>query len=91
MPRSLGFEIATDRENYRLDAYLFGEAQSRVVVSIKLEKQGEFQVFVGANLKIPHALLGRVASINFVIDGQNILTTSEAKRLYDNALPNYLA
>ena len=91
MPRGLGFEIATDTDNYRLDAYLFGEAQSRVVVSIKLEKQGEFQVFVGANLKIPHALLGRVASINFVIDGQNILTTSEAKRLYDNALPNYLA
>ena len=90
MPRNLGFEIATDRENYRLDAYLFGEAQSRLVVSVKPENQGEFQRFVGANLKIPHTLLGRVTNSDFLIDGQNILITKEAKHLYDNALPSYL-
>ena len=33
-PRGLGFDIEADGE-VRLDAFLFGEAQSRVVVSVK--------------------------------------------------------
>ena len=90
MPRDLGFDIATDTDNYRLDAYLFGEAQSRIVVSVSPSKQAEFQAFVGGNLKLPHALIGRVTQEGLAIDGQNILNTQEAKNLYDNALAGYL-
>ena len=90
MPRNLGFDIATDTDNYRLDAYLFGEAQSRIVVSVSLSKQAEFQAFVGGNLKLPHALIGRVTKESLAVDGQNILNTQEAKHLYDNALAGYL-
>jgi phosphoribosylformylglycinamidine synthase subunit PurL len=85
MPRGLGFSIVTD-DNYRTDAFLFGEAQSRVVVSVNPDNQGEFQKYIGADLKIPHALIGKVKSENFVVNNTTIISTAEAKDLYDNSL-----
>ena len=41
MPHDMGFDISTD-ENFRKDAFLFGECQSRVVVSIHPDKQNDF-------------------------------------------------
>ena len=90
MPRNLGFEITTDTDNYRLDTYLFGESQSRIIVSISPGKQGEFQKFVGADLKIPHSLIGKVTADGFVIDKKNIILTKEAKELYDNSIGNLM-
>jgi len=85
MPNNLGFEVAT-MDDFRQDAFLFGESQSRVVVSVSPDKQATFQRVLGADLKIPHALLGQVTKGVFVIDGQSIMSTSEAKELYDNSL-----
>src|SRR3546814_10543550 len=45
MPRNLGFDINSD-VNIRKDAFLFGEAQSRVVVSVKPELQEQFLEFM---------------------------------------------
>jgi len=42
MSGNLGFDICTDKQ-YRLDAYLFGESQSRVVVSLASEKMAELE------------------------------------------------
>ena len=56
MVRGLGFDISTEA-NYRKDAYLFGEAQSRVVVSVRPAMQGAFQKYLGATAQIPHALI----------------------------------
>ncbi len=90
MHNDVGFSIATDTDNYRLDAYLFGEVQSRVVVSVSLEKQDEFQRYLGAEAKIGHALIGQVTASGCMIDGQQLMTTAEAKDLYDNALGNLM-
>ncbi len=90
MPRGLGFQIATD-ENFRTDAYLFGEAQGRVLVSVKAAQQGEFQKYLGGDLKVPHTLLGKVAAQDFVVDKANVLSTSQAKDLYDNSLGEIMA
>ncbi len=90
MPRGLGFEI-TSMDDYRKDAFLFGEAQSRVLVSVSPEKQAEFQQIVGGTLKTPHALLGKVTAKGFVVDGQTIVTSEEAKDLYDNSLGKIMA
>ncbi|MFN3378045.1 MAG: AIR synthase related protein, partial [Runella zeae] len=90
MPRGLGFEI-TSMDDYRKDAFLFGEAQSRVLVSVSPEKQAEFQQIVGGTLKTPHALLGKVTTKGFVVDGQTIVTSEEAKDLYDNSLGKIMA
>jgi phosphoribosylformylglycinamidine synthase len=90
MPRGLGFGVSTDK-NFRTDAFLFGEAQSRVLVSVKADKQGEFQKRLGADLKIAHSLLGAVTRQDFVVDGQTVVTTAEAKDLYDNTIGRIMA
>jgi phosphoribosylformylglycinamidine synthase len=90
MPRGLGFAIATD-QNFRTDAFLFGEAQSRVIVSVKPSLQGTFQKILGADLKIPHTLLGNVTAEGFSVNQSLVLATQEAKVLYDNALGALMA
>ena len=85
LPSGLGFEVAT-MDDYRTDAFLFGESQSRVVVSVSPENQAEFQKILGGELKTTHALLGKVTLGGFVVDGQEVISTAEAKDLYDNSL-----
>ncbi|MGZ4117401.1 MAG: phosphoribosylformylglycinamidine synthase subunit PurL, partial [Bacteroidia bacterium] len=41
MPNGLGFDISSD-EDVRKDAFLFGEAQSRVIVSVKKSDEDKF-------------------------------------------------
>lgn len=84
MPRGLGFSVNTD-EKLRKDAFLFGESQSRVVVSVKSEKQIEFITFLQKSGS-SFVNLGKVKGDAFVIDGETIISSTEAKELYDNAL-----
>lgn len=84
MPRGLGFSVDTD-EKLRKDAFLFGESQSRVVVSVKPEKQIEFITFLQKS-GVPFVNLGKVKGDAFVIDGETIISSTDAKALYDNAL-----
>jgi phosphoribosylformylglycinamidine synthase len=88
MYRNLGFDITTDN-SFRQDAYLFGEAQSRVLVSVKADKQPEFEQQL-SDLSTTYQHLGTVTREGFVVDGQTIMGTSEAKDLYDNSLANIL-
>lgn len=44
MPRGLGFEV-TANPNIRKDAWLFGESQSRVIVSLPTEQSAELERF----------------------------------------------
>jgi phosphoribosylformylglycinamidine synthase subunit PurL len=90
LPRGLGFNITTD-SNFRKDAFLFGEAQSRVLVSVKPDQQAEFQKRLGGDLKIPHTLLGAVTPWDFVVDGQQVLSTRDAREMYDNSLGKLMA
>lgn len=84
MPRGLGFNINPDR-NIRLDAFLFGESQSRVVVSVKPEKNDAFfEALEKSNVKF--SLLGKVHAADFRIVDEPILTSAGAKELYNNSL-----
>ncbi len=86
MPRSLGFAIATAK-NMRKDAFLFGESQSRVVVSVGLEKQVVFE----KNIKTDYLLLGKVTKEpSLRVDDEILITEHAAKELYENTLPTYL-
>jgi phosphoribosylformylglycinamidine synthase len=84
MPRGLGFNINPDN-NIRLDAFLFGESQSRVVVSVKPETN---DVFLEALKKtgVKFSLLGKVHAADFRLEDRPLLTSSGAKELYDTAL-----
>jgi phosphoribosylformylglycinamidine synthase len=89
MPSNLGFDITTNRA-YRKDAFLFGESQSRIIVTVKPAQKTEFEKALQAT-KIDFEYLGKVTTGNFVIDGENYIEVQEAKNKYDNALANYLS
>ena len=88
MPRGLGFDIVSDAD-IRLDAFLFGEGQGRVVVSVTEEQEEafvEYMVASGVNM----TLLGHVTKGKLQIDEQHFGFISDAKTIYDNALGAHL-
>jgi phosphoribosylformylglycinamidine synthase len=84
----LGFKITTDA-NLRKDAFLFGEAQSRAVVTIDPHEQPILERILHA-MELPFTLLGEVTTGEIVIDGKNYGDIQSIGELYDNALGNIL-
>jgi phosphoribosylformylglycinamidine synthase len=87
-PNNLGFSIKTNKE-IRKDAYLFGESQSRVVVSVIPSEQKAFEQFLQQN-NLPFENIGTVTKENFVVDGEDFGSVAEYKNGYNTALENYL-
>lgn len=88
MPNGLGFAIETDSE-IRKDAFLFGEAQGRVVVSVKPENREAF-VELMATSETEFSYLGVVTASGNVVDDELFDTTAHAKSVYDNVLHTHL-
>ena len=83
--RSLGFEVKSSYTEIRKDAFWFGEAQGRVVVSIDPSTVSEFESL----LDIPFEKLGSVGSGSIIIDDDNWGNIKEWREKYDNAIGNY--
>ncbi len=88
MPNGLGFDIASDSA-IRKDAFLFGEAQGRVVVSISAEEQERF-VELMATSEIEFSLLGTVTNGALSIDEESFGHITDIKMVYDNVLHEIL-
>lgn len=83
MQRNMGFDIATDK-NIRTDAFLFGEAQSRVVVSVASTQAADFEAALG-NQKF--SKLGTVKGDGHIrIDGVDWGHIKGWKQAYDEAI-----
>lgn len=82
--RNFGFDIMTDSE-VRLDSFLFGESQSRIVVTIDEDKYNEFISIVNTN-KIPCLAVGKVTKGEIKIDDCDFGTIEQYKSAYDNTL-----
>lgn len=81
-----GFQVQTD-PGFRKDAFLFGESQSRVVVSVKPEQKAAFEALAGADA----FFLGHVTDDRrFSIDGHVWMSVEQAKENYERTLPAYL-
>ncbi len=88
MPNGLGFDIVSDSD-VREDAFLFGEAQSRVVVTVSEEQEDEFlEEMMKQN--VPYTLLGHVTKGKMCVDDEHYGFVNELKDVYDNALENAL-
>ena len=83
----LGFSVISNNE-CRKDAWLFGEAQTRVVVSVSLDKVNEFENFLAG---IAFEKLGVVTSGEMVIDGDFWGTIDWWQEKYDTSIENYLS
>ncbi|HMI77961.1 MAG TPA: phosphoribosylformylglycinamidine synthase subunit PurL, partial [Ferruginibacter sp.] len=88
--RDLGFDVTATYEEIRPDAYWFGEAQGRVVVSVSKKKSEELETLL-MNLEIPAARLGTVTAGKVNINGQDWGNVNDWKEKYDNAIANLLA
>ena len=84
MSRNLGFEIETE-EDIRKDAFLFGEAQGRIVVSVPEAKQAEF-IEIAATSAIEYTLLGTVTAGDILIDEQSFGHVSKYKSSFETSL-----
>ena len=88
MPNSLGFNMETEAD-IRKDAFLFGEAQGRVVVSVKPENQDAF-VELLATSETEFSLLGSVTGGELLVDEESFGTVSESKGVFNNVLHGIL-
>ncbi|MER3463819.1 MAG: phosphoribosylformylglycinamidine synthase subunit PurL [Chitinophagaceae bacterium] len=84
--RELGFDLQTN-PSFRKDAYLFGEAQSRVVVSVKTEMMGVFEKSVK---DFPFEKLGVVTNNTVKVNGETWNSIAYWKHLYDTAIERKL-
>jgi len=88
LPNKLGFDVETDSA-IRKDAFLFGEAQGRVVVSIAPDDQERF-IEMMATSEVEFSLLGTVNAGFLNIDEEPFGHITDLKMVYDNVLHEIL-
>ncbi len=88
LSNGLGFEIETD-SSIRKDAFLFGEAQGRVVVSVAKADQESF-IEMMATSEVDFTLLGTVTNGFLNIDKELFGHINDVKMVYDNVLHEIL-
>jgi phosphoribosylformylglycinamidine synthase len=82
----LGFSIQT-KSTARKDAFLFGEGQGRVAVTVTIDNVKEFENFMQ---DFPCEKIGVVSTGEIVINGDFWGTIDWWKEKYDTAIENYL-
>lgn len=87
MVNTLGFSISTD-DHFRTDAYLFGESQSRVVISIDPAKEGELLAMLNIT-NMSFTYLGEVSGSHAIIDDNDFGPVAAWKSIYQDTLSNF--
>ncbi len=80
----LGFDIVSDSEA-REDAFLFGEAQGRIVVGVNETQEDAFIEFMAAS-DVPFTLLGHVTRGKMCVDDEHFGFIVEAAAVFNHAL-----
>ena len=85
---NIGFSIESDEE-IRKDAFLFGESQSRVVVSVHQEMlDGFIELVLSSGVEFTN--LGEVGGKSLMVDGVSLGDIDEYQSLYVNSIANRL-
>lgn len=88
MPNDLGFDIVTDSE-VREDAFLFGEGQGRIVVTVSEDQEDQFIEHM-MDTDVSYTLLGHVTKGKMMIDDEHYGFIAEAKKVYNESLGKQL-
>jgi len=88
--KGLGFEIAQVEKSIRSDAYWFGEAQSRAVISVSKDAQPGFETFL-KSAGIAFEQLGKVTGNSVVVNGENWGNIDLWKSPYDEKISSLMA
>jgi phosphoribosylformylglycinamidine synthase len=86
MTKDLGFSI-NSLDDIRKDAFLFGEAPSRVVVSISDHQKIDFEEFM-KNTNTLSTFLGNTTDGELLIDDHSFGNSKDYKDIYENSLSN---
>ncbi|MBX7201515.1 MAG: phosphoribosylformylglycinamidine synthase subunit PurL [Bacteroidia bacterium] len=86
---SLGCDIQSE-QGIRNDAFLFGEAQGRVVVSVKPAKLEAFKTALEQHSSLTFKQLGHVSSAEVKVDDISFGQIKNLFGLYNNALTNIM-
>ena len=88
IPRELGFDITCPAE-IRQDAFMFGEAQSRIVVSVNMKEETAFIDYM-MDQDLPFSALGHVTKGELRIDDSSFGFISDVKRSYMTSLEQFI-
>jgi len=88
MVKGFGFDVTADAE-VRKDAFLFGESQSRVVVSVSPTNEDRFIDFM-IEQKVQFSALGHVTKSEFRLDDNSYGFVYDIKKIYENAIEELL-
>ena len=80
----IGFNISTVGK-YRKDAFLFGEGQGRVIITVSREKLYNLMNYLNL-IAFPYEMIGRVENSHVVIDGEDYGNISYWKGIHANTL-----
>ena len=89
MAGNLGFDITSDSA-IRRDAYLFGESQSRVIVSVNPDNEDAFIDLMMLN-GVEFDLMGHVTKGTIRIDDTDWGHMEDYRKIYDNSLGDIMA
>ena len=84
MVNNLGFDITTDAE-VRLDAFLFGESQGRIIVSVNSTYETDF-IDLMMEQQVPFTTLGHVTRGELRIDDNSYGFITDLKQVYDSVI-----
>lgn len=86
--KNLGCDIQINT-SIRKDAYLFGEAQSRIIFTCSPENKKEIELILN-NRQIPFAEIGIVKGSEITIDDESFGSISDLNQLYENAISDII-
>ena len=84
MPKEIGFQINSD-DNHRIDAFLFGEGQGRIVVSCSPDMDDTLND-LSTSAGVAVFKLGKTTLEKVEIDNNSLGSVREWKAIYENAL-----
>ena len=84
----LGFEISCD-DSIRKDAFLFGESQSRVVISLDSEQE-ELFVEIMTKSDVDFTYLGEVTEKDVIVDGESFGNIQHLGNIYESVIPKMM-
>jgi phosphoribosylformylglycinamidine synthase len=88
MPLQLGVNVSVET-NGRLDAMLFGEAQSRIVVSVNPQHKSAFEALISES-KVPFKLIGIVQGNHLSVNNIDFGSVDSYAHIYNNAIAEKL-
>jgi phosphoribosylformylglycinamidine synthase len=89
MPNGWGADVCLDTNAFRLDALLFGEGQSRIVVSIKPQHQSALEDILQQH-EVPFTWIGRVTGTDIKVNNHSMGEVKHMQTAYDHAIEECL-